>query len=209
MADAGIDVLMRVVNKGRALQAESRTAFAVNQIIDGLRADFAPGLFCELREFNFSAGALSGTPPVAKKDENALQVQLKQRKYEMRKAAARRGGNRANLETVDIQPVEFTRIFDTASTLLFKALVGCETLDSISIVKRKAAGAINSGLAYLRLDFTKVLMTDLEWKDAEHIIEETGTFIYREVTVRYRPQKADGTLGPIIPMTWKMKTETT
>ena len=105
--------------------------------------------------------------------------------------------------------MEFTRIFDTASTLLFKALVGCETLDSISIIKRKAAGTINSGLAYLRLDFTKVLMTDLEWKDAEHIIEETGTFIYREITVRYRPQKPDGTLGAIIPMNWKMKTETT
>ena len=209
MAEAGIDVLMRVVNKGRALQAESRTVFAVNQIIDGLRADFAPGLFCELREFNFSAGALSGTPPAAKKDESALQAQIKQRKYEMRKAAARRGGNLANLETVDIQPVEFTRIFDTASTLLFKALVGCETLDSVSIIKRKAAGTINSGLVYLRLDFTKVLMTDLEWKDAEHIIEETGTFIYREITVRYRPQKADGTLGPVIPMNWKMKTETT
>ena len=205
MAEAGIDVLMRMVNKGRALQAESRTVFAVNRIIDGLRADFDEGQFCELREFNFSAGAMSATNPPAKKDESAFQAQIRQRAFEMRKRRARNDGNRANLETIDIQPVEYTRIFDTASTLLFKALVGCETLDSISIIKRKAAGTINSGLAYLRLDFNKVLVTDLEWKDAEHIIEETGTFIYREVTVRYRPQKADGTLGAIIPMNWKMK----
>ena len=126
MAEAGIDVLMRVVNKGRALQAESRTVFAVNRIIDGLRADFDEGQFCELREFNFSAGAISATVPPAKKDESAFQAQIRQRAFEMRKKRAVREGNRANLETVDIQPVEYTRILDTASTLLFKALVGCE-----------------------------------------------------------------------------------
>ena len=49
------------------------------------------------------------------------------------------------------------------------------------------------------------MITELDWKDAEHYVEETGTFIYRQIKVRYRPQNADGTLGSIIPMSWKMK----
>ena len=205
MADGAIDVLMRIVSKGRAMQAESATVFAVDKLVDRLRADFEPGQFCDLREFNFSAGAISEDPPPVGKDASELTKEIAKAVADRKRAAQLRAGNVGNLDAIDIQPVEFTRIFDTASTLLFEALVGCQTLDSISIAKRKAAGTSNSGEIYLRLDFEKVLITELDWKDAEHYVEETGTFIYRQIKVRYRPQNADGTLGSIIPMSWKMK----
>lgn len=104
---------------------------------------------------------------------------------------------------VDMQPVEYTRVFDTASTLLFQAMVECDTLKSISVIKRKAAGTDNSGEVYLRLDFEQVLITGLQWRDGVQVVIETGTFIYRKVTIRYRPQKPDGTLGAVVQTKWE------
>jgi type VI protein secretion system component Hcp len=92
-----------------------------------------------------------------------------------------------------------------ASPILFQALVDCETLSSVAIIKRKAANTQNSGEAYLRLDFTKVLLTELEWEDKEHYVEETGSFIYRELKVQYRQQRADGSLGPPVAIDWKIQ----
>ena len=110
-------------------------------------------------------------------------------------------------DDVDIKPVEFTRIVDSMSSQLFTALVGCDTLDSLTVVKRRAGGVSNSGACYLRLDFTKVLMTELAWKDSQHLMIETGTFIYRKVKLLYRPQKPDGSLDVAIQAEWEMPTK--
>jgi type VI protein secretion system component Hcp len=161
MAENVSDILMMVVNKGRALSAESRTQFKVDKMVDSLRAGFEPGQFCELMEFQVGA------------------------------------------EPVEPKAVTFTRALDSSSIQLTQALTGCDTLDSVSIVKRRAAGTSNSGEIYLRLDFKNVLITGLSWDDTEERVEERGTFIYREITVRYRPQKPDGSHGTIIPANWK------
>ncbi len=206
----GIDVLMRVVSKGRAMQAESSTAFEAAKVMDMvLREGFVPGQFCELKEFSFSAGAessITGGHEGGKQDAGRTEEEKLARKKAKELAKAnRRTADYGNAQVLDMQPVSYSRQFDTASTLLFQSLVGCETLDQISIVKRKAAGTANSGEVYLRLDFSKVLMTELDWKDAEHIVEETGTFIYKQLQVRYRPQKPDGTMGTVVRTVWTMK----
>ncbi len=203
MPDGNVDVLMKVVSKGSAMMAESSTAFLVDKVVDRLREGFEPGRYFELQEFSFSAGVESSMSDKKKKKKKAdpdlaglgateAIVQGQQKKLV----------KRATREFVDVQPVEFTRIFDTSSTLLFNAMVNCDTLDSVSVVKRKGAGTSNSGEIFLRVDFDQVLMTELEWKDTEHVVIETGTFIYRELTIRYRPQKPDGSLGTIIQATW-------
>ena len=46
-------------------------------------------------------------------------------------------------DTPDMQPIEFTRLMDSASIRLMNYLTTCTTLPSISIVKRKAAGTRN------------------------------------------------------------------
>lgn len=217
MADAGIDVLMAVFNKGRAMQAESRTVMVVDKMVDQMRQGFEPGQFCELQEFSFSAGVGGGQSEKTRKAqkkaseastpkaERKIPPSPTERVATLRASQLEKAAKQKTVEYVDMQPVEFTRILDTSSTLLFQALTGCDTLDSISVVKRKAAGTSNSGECYLRLDFTKVLITELAWKDSEHVIIETGTFIYREVRLRYRPQKEDGSLGTVIESKWAMK----
>lgn len=213
MADAGIDVLMQVVitSKSLAMEAESQTDFKPLIKGDSMVEGFTPGQFCELREFDFSAGVESlmkkkkdepqtPTPPPDAVDDITESVLRTQReRYVKRKTG----------DFVDMQPVSYTRVLDSASPLLFKALTECTTLASITIVKRKGAGAATSGLGYLRLDFSDVLMTSLNWKDSEHVVVETGTFIYRKLTINYLVQKPDGTLIPGSSANWQMKSTRT
>jgi len=218
MAEATVDVLMKVVGPKGPFEAESYTQFKTRPVMDLLRQGFTPGQFCELREFSFAAGvggsmskhskkkrkeeakAVSSTAP-----ERELTDLQKMRKIRGDQINKQEKGNQG--EDVDMQPVEFTRVMDSMSTQLFQALVGCETLESISVVKRKATGSANSGDCYLRLDFSKVLVTNLDWKVGEsaHVILESCTFIYRKVMIRYRPQRPDGTLDVAIQSEWEMR----
>jgi len=171
-----------VLNKGSPFQAESRTEFV--KAPDVLRLGFKAGYFFELQDFNYSVGSQMA---LAKKDEDPDAPVAKPKS-----------------DFVDIQPVGFTRIFDMASIALFTALVASQTLDSVTVVKRKAAGSKNAGEIYLRLDFNKVLLTSLDWSEKQDAVTEVGSFIYRELEVQYRPQRPDGTLGAIIPSSWRM-----
>ncbi len=216
MAEAGIDVLMKVVGPKGPFEAESLTQFATKPVMDRLREGFTPGQFCELQEFSFAAGVGASLSKHAEKKKEAKKALaltkqpepvLTQREKEdkIRAAQEKRTEKRNRGEDIDMQPIEFTRIMDCMSPLLFQSLVNCDTLETLSVVKRKATGSRNSGDCYLRLDFSKVLITNLEWKDSEHVMIETGTFIYRKVTIRYRPQRPDGTLDVAIQAEWEMK----
>ena len=216
MAESAIDVLMKVIGPKGPFEAESHTEFKTKPVADLLRQGFTPGQFCELREFSFAAGvgaSLSKHSEQKRKADSKTKLSTTsdddmtelQKTLKIRGDQDSRRDKRALGEDVDMQPVEFTRVMDSMSTLLFKSLVGCETLESISVVKRKAAGSANSGDCYLRLDFSKVLITNIEWKHSEHLVIETGTFIYRKLTIRYRPQRPNGTLDVAIQSEWEMR----
>ena len=202
MADEPIDVLMKVVGTGGPYAAESSTQFKTKPVMDLLRQGFTPGQFCELQLFGFSAGVASSLSQGQQEAKNLAPG--------ARETVARLGPGLAKprarrVEFVDMQPVEYTRVVDSMSTLLFNAMAACETLESISIVKRKAAGTANSGDCFLRLDFSKVLLTELNWKDGGATMVETGSFIYRKLTMRYRPQRPDGSLDVAVQTEWEMK----
>ena len=232
MAEAsGIDVLMRVSVTGGslAMEAESLADFAPLDEADPMVSDFKTGHFCELREFDFSAGAENSmnktaaataktaqpAPAAAAGAQRKTGAHVAQVMAKLEERAAIERGFRDRIERrergdfVDMREVSYTRIMDSASPLLFKALTDCTTLKTITVVKRKAAGATVSGLGYLRLDFEDVLLTQLDWKDSEHIMVESGTFIYRKLTIKYLSQKADGSLIPGSSATWKMKAQRT
>ena len=149
--DGNIDVMMRIVSKGRAMQAESGTEFATGS--DMLRTGFDTGQFCDLKEFSFAAGAESSLGGDDDDDDDEDGPSLKDKDKQRRKRRKQRKAEAGKPQVIDMQPVSYTRLFDTASTLLHRALVQCETLDQISIAKRKAAGTANAGEIYLRLDF--------------------------------------------------------
>ena len=229
MADGSIDVLMKVVISGGsvAMDAESLTDVAPFVAGDTLLKDFRNGQFCELTNFDFSAGTEKSLKTKAKEgktpSDQAAPTQLTntsrrgelvaqriaqlEERAAIERAQARRIAHRERDDFVDMREVSYERIMDVASMELFKALTQCTTLASITIVKRKATGDAHSGLGYLRLEFEDVLLTQLDWADKEHIMVENGSFIYRKLTMKYLPQKADGTLSPSISASWKMKTQ--
>ena len=104
---------------------------------------------------------------------------------------------------VDIAPVNFSRYMDRASTVLLQHTIRRTSFDSCTVIKRKAAGSKSSGEVYLRFDFTGVMITKVSWSD-DLPIKEDYDFICRAVTVSYRPQLPDGTLGAVIPGFWTM-----
>jgi type VI protein secretion system component Hcp len=115
--------------------------------------------------------------------------------------ASNAGSTRYPLE---VEPVTFTRYMDQASTALLQALCDSQSLASASIVRRVATGDGSSATAYLRLDFTELLIVGIDWDD-DDVIEEKFKFICRGVQVRFRPQTSDGTLGAPISGVWPAK----
>ena len=106
-------------------------------------------------------------------------------------------------KAIDGEPVRISRQIDAASPTLMQYCFTSTTLDSASIVKRRAGGGDVSGYGYLRLDFTGVLITGISWSDS-HVVKESITFIYREVQISYRPQDASGKLGANIGASWSL-----
>ena len=190
MADNTNDVLMKVLDKGTTFPAENRTNFTT--AADALAAGFTAGCFFELQSFGYSVGSAMA---LSKKAETSPASDA---------GAPATSAGKVKSDFVDIQPVSFTRTFDIASIAMFKALVASQTLDCVTVVKRKAAGAKSAGKIFLRIDFNKVLLTDLKWAEEGETVLETGSFIYREMAIQYRPQREDGSLGAVIPASWKM-----
>ncbi len=213
MADVVPDILMIVTGPEGQIRTDSKLGFSSLQGSSALTSGFFEGYIFELKEFSFAVGAGSSLAAAA--------AEKTAREQAARPVATAPGEPQpaappapkpapvtlatGKSDNPDMQPIDFTRLMDSASLLLMGALTACTTLTSISIVKRKASGTLNAGEAYLRLDFTDVLLTALDWKESNDVVEESGTFIYRQLKVQYRPQAADGTLGALTSVSWAMK----
>jgi type VI protein secretion system component Hcp len=103
-----------------------------------------------------------------------------------------RGGYEITLDEITI-----TRQLDRMSVPLVKLWFDQTPLDYIIVVRRKFTGNPAYHEAFLRIKFTDVLITAIDWKDGDSI-SETMKFVYRGATVAYKPQKADGTLAQAI-----------
>ncbi len=205
------DILMKFVLDGDPIPGESNTELSIagkkpSQLLGGFEKMF----MFEIDSFNFSVGieddsggaqarpgqhpaghgtssrGTSAAPPAPHVGFQAWRTGRAHKKY-----------------PVNVQPITFSRPIDRASNLLLQHCIKCTSFDSATLVKRKAAGSAAAGEAYLRMDFTGVLITNIDWSNDEPI-KETCKFISRAITVRYRPQLPDGTLGIIRPGFWSM-----
>lgn len=114
------------------------------------------------------------------------------------------GGGSAGSYPADVNPVEITRSIDRASTDLLDACINRKMFKSATLIKRKAAGGVLadgrsvSGEIFLRFDFVGVLLTGVDW-DEDDPVKEKIKFIARAITMSYRPQLPDGSLGGVVP----------
>ena len=169
--DKSSDVLMMLVLNGQAISADCRSAvsYEFGFSDDMLMDGFEEGYFFEIGDL-----ALQMTAPAPDG-----------------KSTGRQSAG------VHLEDISVTRQIDRASMGIMDNCINAVGFDSATIVKRRAGGGgAVSGLAYVRYDFTGVLITKIDWTD-EHIVKERITFITRALTVQYRPQMTDGDLGDI------------
>ena len=109
---------------------------------------------------------------------------------------------------IDLEEISISRQLDKASPIFLQSCLKLQPFTKAVIVKRKVVGGVMAKssvrhLGFLRLEFTKPLITAVDWEDGE-IVREKLKFICRGVTVAYRPQKPDGSLGDPVSMSWDL-----
>jgi type VI protein secretion system component Hcp len=98
----------------------------------------------------------------------------------------------------------FERLIDRASPTFFMSCCTSKTFDSAVLVKRLSQGEIGGkslpSQGYLRIEFYKVLITDISWDDGE-LVKEKCEFTCHSMKLIYRKQDNSGRLqawaGPV------------
>jgi type VI protein secretion system component Hcp len=92
-----------------------------------------------------------------------------------------------------------TRRYDRASPVLFEKCATSDSFQTASLIKRKTVG--DKLQSFLRFDFEDVLVTHIDWQDAE-VIKETIKFVFRKITVQYKTQAHSGKLDAAGSVSW-------
>ncbi len=203
------EILMQIVDTTGAIPAECRTE--LNTDWDDLVLDYTNGTFFAVDDFNFNmklrdedqatdSANTTGAPGVGAAGLG------KQQGPHVDFGRWVKAPERDKLKTIKypltMEEFSITRRYDCASPVLFEKCARSAGFPSASIVKRKVVGG-DKLQTFLRLDFVDVLITKIEWQDAE-VVKETISFVFRELTFKYKTQKHNGTLNQIQdPPHWK------
>ena len=206
------DLLMKfVLNNNKPIEAESLTDLtSTSRVPNPLMQGFTSGQCFEIDSFSFKAGTAGefNSKPITLIERAPGGTGTSEKTSTPPYSSARggyqkwrEGSNRAY--PVDIKPISFKRSIKSSSALLIQSCIDCVYFDSATLIKRKPTGSAAAGEAYLRLDFTGVLVTGVDWSDGDEV-KETCTFICRGVTIGYRPQLPNGSLGAVTSGFWSV-----
>lgn len=221
------DILMKFVVGGTAIDAEAQARFDTN---DPLMPDFKLGKFCRVDDFRLGVGlqdtddegkdripkdrlgkvlksALGGKGDEQEEKLSQLHALLapRQRFGRWLDGMMKDGGYKAEFE-----PFSFSKRPDKTTPHLFELASHRKPLTSVALVQRKPVGGAGGmrnpnsyvrSRAFVRLDFTDVLIIGLDW-DAEENFKETCKFIARSVSVQYLQQLETGTLDWLNHAEW-------
>jgi type VI protein secretion system component Hcp len=222
-SDSG-DLLLKMMLKGNPVKGNAQTELtAPGKQVNPLAQGFEPGKMMEIDSFSMRIGTQgSETGSDAEKAEEEKRKQKEKEKNDKGKkhdketkeylsATAKRGGYQAWRSgaphkgyPLDIQPITFERSADMTSKDLIQSCMDCTSFDSATIIKRKPIGSEVAGEVYLRIDFSGVLITKVDWADEDEYVKEVVSFIARGITMSYRPQTSSGGLGPIVSGFWSL-----
>lgn len=99
---------------------------------------------------------------------------------------------------------------DIASSKLFNAMCLGSHLATIKVSMRKQTGAAGQQ-AFLIYDFEECMVESLQWSGSsggDDTPTESVSFAFAKVTMEYKPQNADGSLGTGTPVVWDIRTVT-
>jgi type VI protein secretion system component Hcp len=200
-----LDILMMMKANGTAIDAEGFSTFDSET---GWTDDFQTGKFFEIDDFDLGLGLVdqdSSAPPKGTQAHNSEKEKSRTGKFSKWVQAVANVSPTPGQQIYPVQMDEFSfsRQTDCASPILFKNCFKAIPFDSAAVIVRKAGGLqgqshhVGRGLPFLRVDFKYVLMTDISM-DCGDVIKEKCKFVCRQVQVKYRMQKPDGTGGKMV-----------
>ena len=171
-------------------------------------ADYFSSFF-EVKSFNFAMAVKD----IDNNDQKFANSQQQAGKPAKQTSAMEEFGHWRSAEDEELRklhfPVEFnnfsfTRVLDAASTTFFTACCNSTRFYSAALVKRVSVGSSSSAVTkargYLRFDFRDVMLTSVNWDDGE-LVTENCSFICRAMRLRYKQQRSDGSLMPVMSET--------
>lgn len=206
-----IDILMRVQKDGNNLWTAGESTAKVDNSSGSLTEDFRPGNYIEIDDLDFGISLVDkdtssdsnssrpvphGSGPAPKERERG---EGKFAKF-IQGITIRPADGQSQIYPVTFDEVSITRQIDRATPALLQTCFNTKALKKITVVKRKVAGTgtTTGHYPYFRVDFEDVLITDLSWSITESLIQEKTKFVYRTITMKYRPQNNDGSPGVVV-----------
>jgi len=101
----------------------------------------------------------------------------------------------------EVKEITITKQVDISSIRFLQSCLTYGKFQKAVLVKRKFTGGVSFHEAFLRLEFKEPLITGIDWDEGD-IVKEKIKFICRGITVAYRPQNQDGTLGDARSASW-------
>jgi type VI protein secretion system component Hcp len=203
MKENTTDLMMRFVLNQNPVEAECTLDIAQK---DKLMEDFVHkagsrtfGNYFEVRDFSYGLSLKENDESSDSADPLARAVQASL-KPAAAGAFARWRSASQDVYTSIKYPVEFDRFsfrrtIDCASPILFQSCCTSQTFDSAVLVKRTSQGSSGGvdlpSVGFLRIEFTQVLITSIDWDD-DDIVTEACNFICKGMKITYRRQTASG-----------------
>jgi type VI protein secretion system component Hcp len=192
MSDSKFDLLMKFVLNGKPVFGECTLAIDKTDAL--IKDDFLPArqgtdaTFFEVTDFDMGLslkesddGAINSASGPFARWRSATKDEYKKIFYPM-----------------EFDKFSFDRIIDKASPVFFQSCCNSVTFDSAAMARRVSQGNLISSsrppVAYLRIDFTKVLITGLNWTDGD-VVKESCEFICQGMTMTYIRQAEDGSVA--------------
>jgi type VI protein secretion system component Hcp len=159
--------------------------------------------FFEVTNFDFSIALKESDESNNVISQQARNHQTQHPKLGANNAFARwRSATNAEYKSIyyplEFDQFNFKRVIDSASPIFFQCCCESRSFDSAVLVKRVAQGDLggekNASIGFLRIDFSKVLITGINWDDGD-LVTESCEFICQGMKVTYRRQKEDGTVA--------------
>lgn len=213
MAEEGIDIIVMIQKGGDMIAGESQSLVNTGDL---LTKDFVQGKYFEIEDLDFGVKLSdrdSGRKAARKDADGRTVIEGADEPgggpfakfMDGTIPLAQASGDGPPIYPVTFDEVSLSRNVDCASPILFKACATTMALTQVTVVKRKTAGRADGGLkvgirniAYFRVEFQDVLVTDIGWSVSDVLLREKMKFVCRRITMKYRPQLSDGRPGDII-----------
>jgi type VI protein secretion system component Hcp len=195
------DTVMMFKLNGQPVNAECTLGVeSKDDLMKGFKAasNGADPNFFEVHEFDFGMSLKEGDTKEVMSDTGAF----------AKWRSATQDEYKEIVYPLEFDKFTFKRTMDKASPIFFANCCASTSFDSAVVVKRMAQGHDRPVVGFMRVEFTTVMLTGIDWSDGE-LVSESIDFICQKMTITLRGQTTAGIVSAAkeYTMTWDPSTE--